>query len=117
MQSISFLLNGSYMQFGNLNDINLFPFLQNEEQTTSLYFHYIYQLLIENIYKDFYTISGELGGRLNIPQLAVSVSFSDVQGKMYYKEMNIVCNTVFATVSPDNSGYAVVDLNIETTQN
>ena len=111
--SIFLVIDGSPTQFGNWNDKISFPFLHNEEHNQSLLFPYVYQMIIKDIYSKHLT-NEEISSIIpKIPNIEASISYSDIQGKHYYKKLNIICNTTLASVREDSSGYAIITLTVE----
>jgi hypothetical protein len=110
--SIGLFVDGSPSQSNNWNDKILFPFFQNDAQQINLFLPKEFQMIIEDIYRESLSDDNFTGTIPEIPDLETSISYSDVQGKKYYKEIIVTFSTTFATPSPDNDGFAIVGMSM-----
>ena len=76
--------------------------LNSTQEYDTLIFPFSYYQLIKEIYMRTDT--------KEVPTLNLSVSFSDVQGKVYKKNIQINTNISFMTQNPDGSGFCVFTL-------
>ena len=81
------------------DNVTMDMLLNSTEEYESLFFPYSYYQLIREVY---------IGtGERRIPDVCLTISFSDIQGKVYEKHMQINTQISFMKQNADGSGFCV----------
>lgn len=102
-----FYMKTSAAEFGmSVPNNNNYDFLLNSTQEyDTLFFPYVYFELIRETYFR--------NNEKTVPPIVVTIFYSDVQGKIYSKKMQIKSNLYFLEQNKDGSGYCIFSLTSE----
>ncbi len=100
---INLNIDGRKIGFGKDYKFEKLFLLPNANESFSFYLPLIYPILIQKLYESYVTI----------PEIPITIEYSDVQGKQYKKNASLLIESLLLSADSEGNGFAQYNIVIE----